>query len=247
MSLANAATLTSPLALPLGSRCVVLLSGGLDSAVSLAALCNTPGTEVLRAVFVDYGQRNKAKELTAATSLAQHYGVPLQVLSLDWLAALLPEGMKHGGDALSPTTVHQVWVPNRNGVLLHMGAALAEGHGASHVAFGANLDEAESGFPDNGQAFWELMNQTLARSTRTGVKLLAPVGTLRKTEIVALGVALQVPFEHVWSCYENGLGPEQNLPCGVCASCQHLRRGLAANGVTMAFANDEPHPIATVG
>jgi 7-cyano-7-deazaguanine synthase len=214
---------------------LVLLSGGLDSTVTLATLMNDPTKEVLRCIAFDYGQRSWNKELKAIRNIALHYALPLQIIKLDWLKALVPEGYtaEFKGTA---THISDVWVPNRNGVMLNIAASIAESLGASGVAFGANLDEAEAGFPDNGEEFWHVLNKSLKRSTLTGVKVFAPVGDLRKVDIVRRGMRLHAPLEHIWSCYGNG-----DLHCGLCSSCQHLKRGMAHLGddAPIKFASHE--------
>lgn len=203
---------------------IVLLSGGLDSCVSLAQALTT--YTVVRTVFIDYGQRARDKERSASEAVAQHYGLPYQVIDCPWLippAALV----QNSRQSLSPAedSTAQVWVPNRNGVLLNLAASLAEACGATVVIFGANADEGQ-GFPDNTPAFREAINASLAFSTLAPhVRVVCPVEHLSKPELVALGQSLNAPLHLVWSCYDN-----QDTPCGQCLSCQHHARGMAAVG-----------------
>lgn len=218
-----------------GEPVIALLSGGLDSAVSLVKLEADPRYHVLRAIMIDYGQRAFIQERKASSSLAQYYGIPYQVLTLDWLKDLLPEGLQTDSDIETPTEIYQVWVPNRNGLFLNIAAATAEAYAAKWVTFGANLDEAQAGFPDNGKGFYDSLNDTLKYSTLNGVQVMAPVGDLTKIEIAAMGKALGLPFKYVWSCYEAG-----DIHCGQCASCQHLKRAVDANDIYIPFADKLP-------
>lgn len=199
---------------------IVLLSGGLDSLVSLASVLDDPTKTVERCVSFNYGQRSWAKELEAVKRITQHYRLPLQVIELDWCKHLVPKEYTEEFRGVA-THLSDVWVPNRNGVMLNIAASIAEGIGAEAIAFGANLDEAEAGFPDNGEEYWHLLNRCLRRSTLHQVQVWAPVGNLRKVDIVRRAVRLEAPLEFVWSCYGNGA-----LHCGECASCKHLKRGL---------------------
>jgi len=234
--------ITSPLP-PVGEA-VVLLSGGLDSVVALAEAVAAGG--VCLALTFNYGQRAFAMEVKAAEAICAHYGVPHQVVPLPWLETLLPVALslkKSPGirpnlptpnyDAATvPEGTKQVWVPNRNGVFLNIAAAFAEAYGAKKVVFGANADEAQ-GFPDNTQAYRERIDETFQYSTLNKINVWTPVGELTKAAIVARGIALGVPLEKVWSCYESG-----PIHCGVCASCQLLKSALAQSPqpVTVRFS-----------
>ncbi|MCC7440753.1 MAG: 7-cyano-7-deazaguanine synthase QueC [Bdellovibrionales bacterium] len=222
------------------ARSVVLLSGGLDSAANLA-LCSVHDEPVL-ALTVDYGQRALVREVRAAAELAAHYRVEHRVMELRWLGAL-------GGSALTDSTrdvpqlerrelddpgvtrgsAAAVWVPNRNGVLLNVAAALAEARGATRVVVGFNREEAAT-FPDNSTEFLDCVTQALAYSTANRVTAYCYTDRLNKQEIVArlLREAPSFPFGAVWSCYH---GAES--ACGTCESCGRLRRALEANGVTV--------------
>lgn len=196
---------------------VVLLSGGLDSTVALAWWLAQPNHTVVLAVTVDYGQRAAPQEIAASASIAAHYQVPHQVVTLDWLRNCLPTGLLPGGAShlQGPLPTPAVWVPNRNGVMLNLAAALAEAKGAAFVVFGSNKEEAEAGFPDNTAAYRQALNQALRYSTANAVQVVAPVEQLDKAAIVALGKQLGAPFQWMWSCYEGG-----PTPCGQCASCR---------------------------
>jgi 7-cyano-7-deazaguanine synthase len=215
-----------------GEPVMVLLSGGLDSAVSLVSLEADPQYQVIRAILIDYGQRTFKHERKAAMSLAHYYGIPLQVISLAWLTDLLPAGMHTDGDIQEATALRDVWVPNRNGLFLNLAASLAEAYSCRYVAFGANLDEAHAGFPDNAEPFWRSVNESLRHSTLNQVETLVPVGHLTKREIVQQGVKLGLPFKYIWSCYEPG-----EVHCGECASCQHLKKALSLENVPFLFSS----------
>ena len=124
-------------------------------------------------------------------------------------------------DAETRASAQAVWVPNRNGLLVNLAAALAEADGHAAVVVGFNAEEAAT-FPDNGAPFFEALNACLAFSTQTSVRVVAPCLALTKSELMAAGKAVGAPIEASWSCY--GPGPE---PCQRCESC--LRRARAAS------------------
>ncbi len=207
------------------SSAVVILSGGLDSTVALAeVLTQRPVSLVLT---FDYGQRAFAKEKAAASALSKHYQLTHEVIDLPWLAQAVPQALQPGvkSDA-DPMALSTVWVPNRNGVFLNIAASFAEARQSSAVVFGANAEEGVD-FPDNAPAFTQAITRSLAYSTLNQVKVLTPVGHLNKPEILALGLKLHAPLNHIWSCYQEG---EQH--CGQCASCRRLRNAILANGKT---------------
>ncbi len=210
---------------------MILLSGGLDSSANLAFAHQFD--EPVLALTFNYGQKAAPGELKASRNFAKFYGVPHRVLDLKWLGEL-------GGSALTsnslaiPTlntdqlddlnttrkTAAQVWVPNRNGLMINAAAAIAESMGAQQVVVGFNKEEAAT-FPDNSAQFLGVSTLALKYSTRNGVKVVSYTEMMVKTEIVqALGnLPKAFPFDLVWSCYEGG-----EIACGKCESCKRLHR-----------------------
>lgn len=215
---------------------VVLLSGGLDSTVALADVLSRQSVACV--LTFDYGQRAAAQELKATRAIAQHYGLTHHIIPLPWLSDLLPKALtpkqvlKYKGLPLAaPTTeaelfdVNRVWVPNRNGLFLNIAACFAEALKADSIVFGANAEEGVD-FPDNTETFRQKMSEVFAYSTLSGVQVQAPLVHLNKTEIIERGLTLKVPFEWVWSCYE-----DTEIQCGQCPSCirvQNAQRQLQA-------------------
>jgi 7-cyano-7-deazaguanine synthase len=218
------------------ARAVVVLSGGLDSAVALAEILNHLPGSVALAITFDYGQRASVRELDAAAAIAKYYQVPHRIVSLPWLSTLVPLDLNPEASAagLSSATADSVWVPNRNGVFLNIAASYAEMLGAQAVIFGANLEESEAGFPDNSEMYRVRLNTALDLSTRNHVRVMAPVGHLNKAQIGQRAAELNVPVHLLWSCYD-----QLNLHCGVCPSCQLLKKALEAAYLSdaLVFAN----------
>lgn len=217
-------------------RQIILLSGGLDSAVCLAQAVREG--EVRLALNFSYGQRAEGRERESAEKLADYYGVPLECVELPFLKRLTGTALVADGVPLpelepadlddpemSRKTVEQVWVPNRNGLFVNIAACYAESLGCDVLVAGFNAEEAQT-FPDNSQAFVEAANRALSYSTRKGVRLLSYTQAMTKPEIARLGAELGLPFEMIWSCYRGG-----EVMCGRCESCRRLRRALAAAGL----------------
>jgi 7-cyano-7-deazaguanine synthase len=217
-------------------KSVVLLSGGLDSAVNLA-LASRHQPPVLALTF-DYGHRAARAEIRAARDLCKMFNATHRVVPLPWLKPLTPPALVTRGARLPTRTgdVSAVWVPNRNGVFIAVGAAVAEAHGAGVVVAGFNAEEAAS-FPDNSSAFIRAANRALRFSTRRRVRLTSYTGRLDKKATVARGVAARVPFRLIYPCYAEG-----PRPCGQCVSCRRTYRALMANDLGAEAANFAPRP-----
>lgn len=203
---------------------IVLLSGGLDSALNLA-LARRYRAPALALTF-DYGHRAARAEARAAKKLCAYYGIDRRLVPLPWFRDLLPRRLGQVGASLPSrlSDVDAVWVPNRNGVFVAVGAAFAEALGAHVVVAGFNADEAAY-FPDNSAAFVKAANRALGYSTAGKVKLVSYTSSLGKAAIVKRAVRMGVPLRYVYPCY--GEGPR---PCGRCASCRRTAAAVEAAG-----------------
>lgn len=214
---------------------VVLLSGGLDSAVSLAA-ARAEGFRA-HALSVDYGQRH-AHELACAARIARSLGAERHaVVKIDLRAiggsALTDDAIdvpSHGG-APRTANIPPTYVPARNMTLLSVAVGLAEVVGARDVFIGVNAVDY-SGYPDCRAEFVRAFERAAALGTRAGdsgepVRIRTPLIDLSKAEIVRLGARLGVDFALTSSCY----APDaRGRACGVCDSCAIRRRGFEEAG-----------------
>jgi len=215
------------------ARAVVLLSGGLDSATTLA-VAREEGYECFALSF-DYGQRH-ARELESATQVAASLGAAKHLtLRLDLRAiggsALtddieVPKGRSHEAiGAGIPVT----YVPARNTIFLSHALAWAETLGTQDIFIGVNVLDA-SGYPDCRPEFIEAFERLANLATRAGVegksrfRVHTPLITLSKAQIVARAHELGVNLSLTWSCYE----PEPDgRACGLCDSCLLRKKGFA--------------------
>jgi 7-cyano-7-deazaguanine synthase len=214
-------------------RSIVLLSAGLDSVVNLAQAVTK--TDVVAAITYFYGQKSALKEIERAEAISARYAIPHAVIDLGCLPpsdnALtgpepLPEISEKDLDdpAKSAASADKVWVPNRNGVFINVGAASAEANHADQLVVGFNAEEAAS-FPDNGKKFVEAANLALSYSTKNHVRVVSYTLELLKSDIINMGLELKVPFDLIWSCYDSG-----ELMCGVCESCVRFKRAATTAG-----------------
>ncbi len=199
-------------------KAIVLVSGGVDSAVTLYIAKKDYQTHAL---IFDYGQK-AFKEIECAKRIASSAGVPFQVLkiSLPWKGSALLDAGKPvpEGAAKRSGEIPETYVPARNIIFLSFAVSFAEATGASAVFIGAHQLDF-SNYPDCRSAFFERFRETVRAGTKKGsegeeVRIITPVIDKTKKEIIEMGEELAVPFEYTWSCYKGG-----KSPCGACESC----------------------------
>lgn len=217
-------------------QCVVLLSGGLDSATTLAVARRDGFTP--RCLAFDYGQRHRV-ELEAARRVAASQEATLQVVTLD-PAPFRRSALTGGGeiprgrsDAQISAGIPDTYVPARNLVFLSMALGYAETVGARDLFIGVNAVDY-SGYPDCRPEFISAFEETANLATRAGVegdsfRLHTPLIHLSKAQIVRAGTDLGVDYALTVSCYDLD---RDGLACGRCDSCILRRRGFLGAGVT---------------
>ncbi|HEY5211447.1 MAG TPA: 7-cyano-7-deazaguanine synthase QueC [Acidobacteriaceae bacterium] len=227
-------------------RAVVCLSGGMDSTV-----CATLATRDFDSygVHFSYGQRTQRRELRAAREVAKAVGlVELMELETDLFRRIggsaltdasieVPEAAPENAGVSSQrqgSDVPVTYVPFRNAHFLSAAVSWAEVLGAKTVFMGA-VEQDSSGYPDCRPAYYAAFNELVRMGTKEGeITVVTPLITLRKHEIVRLGVELGAPLHVSWSCYSG-----EDEACGVCESCDLRLRAFAAAGVA------DPIPYAT--
>ena len=213
-------------------RAVVLVSGGLDSATTLA-LARSQSFECY-ALSVDYGQRHSA-ELDAAMRVAAALGArEHRIMRID-LAGI-------GGSALTDTSIAVpeqptagipvTYVPARNTILLSLALGWAEVLGAGDIFIGVNAVDF-SGYPDCRPAFIEDFSHLAALATKAGVeghpcRVRAPLISWSKQRIIREGTRLGVDYSLTVSCYQ---ADDLGAACGRCDSCRLRRAGFEAAGL----------------
>ena len=212
------------------SKAVVLLSSGLDSTVNLYEAHQDVG--VALALFINYGQRAALREEQMAKASCEHLGIEFRSLDLKFIADLGGSSLTDSQKKLatnveiddleaSKISAKNVWVPNRNGILLNVAAGFAEALGADFVIPGFNKEEAAT-FPDNSQDFLDAMSESLGFSTANQVKAKCYTTGLLKPQIYRRALDLNVKTQFIWPCYESG---EEH--CKQCESCQRFYRAKA--------------------
>lgn len=214
-------------------KSIVLLSGGLDSFVSLALAKDEYNVKL--ALTFDYGQKSAQQEIVAAKKICDFYDIEHKVIVLDWLKEItqtalvsneeipLTELKDLNSDEFVNKSAISVWVPNRNGAFLNIAAAFADSYDFDYIIFGANKEEGTT-FPDNTQEFIDKINESFRFSTQKQPKAYAPLINLNKNDIVKKAVENKVPLNLTRSCYAS-----KEKHCGICESCVRLKRALEEN------------------
>lgn len=218
-------------------RAVVLLSGGLDSTVTLA-MAQAAGFEI-SALSFDYGQRHRA-ELLAASRIASQAGIRDHVVVRIDLRAFGNSALTDEIAVPLDRTVEQMnaaipltYVPARNTIFLSYALALAEVRKANDIFIGVNALDY-SGYPDCRPeyiaAFEAMARLATSRSVGEGeqVHLRTPLILRAKTEIIGLGTELGVDFSATVSCYQ---ASDQGEACGRCDACLLRRDGFIQCGL----------------
>ncbi len=216
---------------------VVLASGGMDSAVTIALAKQEYRLALLH---LNYGQRTEKRELRAFNELAKFYRAEKTlVVNVEHLkqiggSSLTDEKITVAKADLQNSDIPTSYVPFRNANLLSIATSWAEVIGAAKIFVGA-VEEDSSGYPDCRREFYDAFEKVIAAGTKpeTNLRIVTPIIHLKKFEIVKTGVELGVPFELTWSCYQR-----EDVACGVCDSCGFRLRGFQKAGV------EDPIPYA---
>lgn len=228
-------------------KAVVLLSGGLDSAVCLAKAIKTYGAYEVQPLSLYYGQKHD-KEMRCAEDLCAYYDLKLMATDLSDCFKLSSCALLKGNEDLEHKSYAEqladqggsgtvaAYVPFRNGLFLAYATAIAYSIGAEEVWYGAHSDDAAgSAYPDCTEAFRDAMGAAMFTGTGNKVQLIAPILEYTKAEVVNLGISYEVPFNLTWSCYEGG-----DKQCGTCATCLDRIHAFKASFLIdpQPYAND---------
>lgn len=211
-------------------KAVVLLSGGLDSATTLA-IALEQGFECVALTF-QYGQRHAieieaAKKIARILKVADHRIVAIDLASFGG-SALVDFNIQVPKTGLTPS-IPNTYVPARNLIFLSYALAWAEILGIYHIFIGANAIDY-SGYPDCRPEFFDSFEKTANLATAAAVegqgtfKIHTPIIKMSKAEIIKTGVRLGVDYSLTHSCYDP---TPEGLACGLCDSCRLRKKGFA--------------------
>ena len=214
-------------------KAVVLLSGGLDSATTLAIARNQQYE--CYALSIDYGQRH-GSELVAAQRVAQSLGAQSQQVIKTDLGVF-------GGSALTDTSIDVptsngkggipvTYVPARNTIMLSLALAWAETMDCHDIFIGVNAVDY-SGYPDCRQEYIDAFERMANLATKIAIEgnkitIHTPLINLSKEDIIRSGISLGIDYAITISCYQADVA---GLACGICEACCIRRNGFKAAGI----------------
>lgn len=211
---------------------VVLLSGGMDSALCLG-IADQANYE-LAALHLNYGQRTQSKELECYHRLCDHYNVQHKlIVDVNHLSAIGGSSLTDSkievskGTDTVPDEIPNSYVPFRNANILAIAVSWAEVIGAKALFIGATQVDF-SGYPDCREEFFAAFQQVINFGTKpdTQIEIKTPIINYSKSDIVKKAVEINVPLKHTWSCYKS-----DDKACGECDSCLLRLKGFELAGI----------------
>lgn len=213
------------------SDAIVLVSGGMDSALTAAYAARKFSLNFLH---INYGQRTQKRELKAFNDISRYYKVKKKMivdishLKMIGGSSLTDRNIKVAKADLKSRQIPASYVPFRNANMLSIAVSWAEVLKAKAIFIGA-VEEDSSGYPDCRKEFFEAFNKMVTKGTKpgSGISIKTPIIDLTKKEIVLRSMKMNAPMHLTWSCYKDNA-----IACGECDSCLLRLRGFAMAGVT---------------
>lgn len=210
---------------------VAIVSGGMDSVTLLHYLVKREGKNPAVLSFT-YGQKHN-KEIEYAHYQSETLGCKhFQVLDLGFLAPAFASSALVSKEIAIPNikdvegdSQPLTYVPNRNMIFLSIAAAYAETLGVKEICYGAQAHDLY-GYWDTTPQFLERINSLLSLNRKNSIQVKAPLVTLSKSDVLRLGLELNVDYGKTWSCYEGN-----DLACGKCPTCAERLAAFQAVGM----------------
>ena len=185
-------------------------------------------------MHVNYGQRTEKRELFAFEEICNHYNVKNKLIAnISYLAeiggsCITDLNIKVPTSNLANPNIPVSYVPFRNANILSAAVSWAEVILAKYIYVGA-VEEDSSGYPDCRRPFFDAFEYTIDTGTKpeTQIKIVTPLISMSKKEIVQKGIAINAPIHLSWSCYER-----EDKPCRKCDSCVLRAKGFRQAGIS---------------
>lgn len=199
---------------------IILLSGGLDSLISLDIARKS--CDIAQALTFNYGQKAFEDEKEAAEKIAAFYNIPLEIIELPFLKNITTNALTDPKND-NFNDLASVWIPNRNGLFLNIAACYCDKFNYDYIIFGANAQEGAA-FSDNTTEYAEISNEFFKYSTQKHPTILAPCIEFDKIQIINYAIDNNLNLNLIKSCYNKTQGAKKH--CGECMSCKHLYNAI---------------------
>lgn len=212
------------------NKSIVSLSGGADSAVSLA-LSIESGREVRAAFGFFYNSKHNVFENTCARRVANHYGIPFELIDISGALKSFRSSLMKGGEEIpegnyDSLNMSSTVVPCRNLIFAAILGGLADSFDCNEIVLGVHGGDHFI-YPDCREETIRAMECALKLGTDGRVNsVFTPIQNMNKIEVIREGLRLKVPFEMTRTCYK-----DQLIACGKCGSCRERREAFHANGI----------------
>ena len=223
---------------PEGAKITTIVSGGMDSVTLLFYALSRTAKENIQVLSFNYGQKHK-KELEFAKALCSELGVSHKVVDLtsvqDMLHSTLTseDAVPHGHYA--EENMRATVVPNRNAIMLSLAYGAGISFGSQYLLYGAHTGDHFI-YPDCRPEFVEALDKAFALGNKGfgDLQIVAPFGRISKSEILTVGLEMNVPYDRTWSCYEG-----QERPCGQCGTCTERTEAFLDNNAKDPLMTEE--------
>ena len=205
-------------------KCVIVLSGGPDSAV-VAYWAKKEGYELYPITF-NYGQI-AVKETVAAQKIAESLGTKTKIVDLSALKEVFGDvtSLCNTNIPLTSEFTKPIIVPFRNAIFLSVAVSYSVSVGANKIFYGAHGSD-EPFYPDCRREFYEAFEKAAKLGTDENISIQAPFSGKRKSEVIKKGCELGVPFGLTWSCYRDA-----EKHCGKCESCVNRKKAFQESSI----------------
>ena len=205
-------------------KCVVVLSGGPDSAV-VAYWAKKEGYDLYPITF-NYGQI-AVKETEAAQKIAESLNTKTKIVDLSALRDVFGDvtSLCNTNIPITSEFSQPIIVPFRNAIFLSVAVSYAVSIGSDKIFYGAHGSD-EPFYPDCRREFYEAFEKAAQLGTGKNISIEAPFSGKRKSDVIKKGAELGVPFEFTWSCYRDA--PKH---CGKCESCVNRKKAFKESGI----------------
>ncbi|HUK85981.1 MAG TPA: 7-cyano-7-deazaguanine synthase QueC [Candidatus Acidoferrum sp.] len=205
-------------------KCVMVLSGGPDSAV-VAYWAKKEGYDLYPITF-NYGQI-AVKETEAAQKIAESLDTKTKIVDLSALRDVFGDvtSLCNTNIPLTSEFSQPIIVPFRNAIFLSVAVSYAVSVGSDKIFYGAHGSD-EPFYPDCRREFYEAFEKAAQLGTGEHISIKAPFSGKRKSEVIKIGAELGVPFEFTWSCYRDA-----QKHCGKCESCVNRKKAFQESGI----------------